>query len=245
MDTKQEPKLTQVNTQTDKITWAFKKASTSLSPDSSILKGSPTIKYEIIIRHNPILENGKPMVCESVGQQSAKTDIRQLLTKCGRLIPKVSYAWQRDRTLDQINLFTAFYRLDYGTSSPGGRGLSMFGGAIPGFIGPELTETKFNAVNEGKRGKFDNVHDMHKDQGIFGPVADRWVFECFHMHWAWNPPVADIMLNPEDDFPLDKFTFPTPVAGTPIGLRSDYRYWDSKIQTRRTTSTSCKKCLTP
>ena len=35
------------------------------------------------------------------------------------------------------------------------------------------------------------------------------------MHWAWNPPAADIMLDPKDDIPFDKFTQPTVVAGTP------------------------------
>ena len=68
LDAKQEPKLTQVDAQTDKITWSFKKASTSLSPDTTILRGSPTITYEVLIRHNPIRVNGKPMVCETVGQ---------------------------------------------------------------------------------------------------------------------------------------------------------------------------------
>ena len=42
-----------------------------------------------------------------------------------------------------------------------------FGGTVPGFIQPQVREAKFNAVNEGKPGDIDNIHDMHKNQGIF------------------------------------------------------------------------------
>ena len=155
----------------DKITWAFKKASTSLSPDPSILRGSPTIKYEVIIRNG--LTEPEPgffqnMKCEIVG----KTLPSQ--TKCARLIPKVTFEWQPERPIiDQINSFTAFYRLEYGNSDIGGRALSTFGGTVPGFIQPQVREAKFNAVNEGKPGDIDNIHDMHKNQGIFVPGADH------------------------------------------------------------------------
>ncbi len=181
----------------DKITWAFKKASTSLSPDPSILRGSPTIKYEVIIRNG--LTEPEPgffqnMKCEIVG----KTLPSQ--TKCARLIPKVTFEWQPERPIiDQINSFTAFYRLEYGNSDIGGRALSTFGGTVPGFIQPQVREAKFNAVNEGKPGDIDNIHDMHKNQGIFVPGCRPSVFECFHMHWNWKPNDADPLIDPETD----------------------------------------------
>ena len=121
---------------------------------------------------------------------------------CFRLIPKLSYVWEPTDNRFAIEKFTSFYKLDYGDSG-GARGLATFGGTTPGFIPPELFEVRFNAVTNGKAGEIDNIHDMHIHQGLFVPGCRPTEFDCFHMHWRWNPTIADVLIDPETDFKIN------------------------------------------
>jgi hypothetical protein len=111
---------------------------------------------------------------------------------------------------NKLEKLTAFYRLEYGASETGGRGLAQFGGDTPRFLPPELFESRSIAVSRGTAGSFDNIHDIHAKQGLFVPGCRPSVFDCFHMHWRWSPNLADVLIDPETDQSIDP-----KLAGTP------------------------------
>jgi hypothetical protein len=131
---------------------------------------------------------------------------------CFRLIPKVTYVYKpaSDVLANKVGKVTAFYRLEYGASETGGRGLAKFAGDTPRFLAPELSEGRFNAVNQGTAGSFDNIHDLHAKEGLFVPGCRPTLFDCFHMHWRWNPKPADVLIDPETDQNINQS-----LAGTP------------------------------
>ena len=90
---------------------------------------------------------------------------------------------------DLPSLSLLFY---FRASETGGRGLAEFGGDTPRFLPPELFESRSSAVRGGTAGSIDNIHDMHAKQGLFVPGCRPSVFDCFHMHWRWNPNFADV-----------------------------------------------------
>ena len=131
--------------------------------------------------------------CEIVGKVTGTfLQTIQQDTDCVRLIPMVTYKWEPSPTTFQIavNKISAFYRLEFGALEPGGRGLATFGGDTPGFLPPEVSENRFVAVKNGKSGEIDNIHDLRFEQGLFVPGCRPSVFDCFHMHWRWNPPAV-------------------------------------------------------
>ena len=107
--------------------------------------------------------------------------------------PKVTYVYKpaSDVLANGVGKVTAFYRLEYGASETGGRGLAKFAGDTPRFFSQD-SEGRFNAVNQGTAGSFDNIHDLHAKEGLFVPGCRPTLFDCFHMHWRWNPKPADV-----------------------------------------------------
>ena len=180
---------------TNIISWSFKKS--VISADKKI-QGSLTINYEIVVRFTTTR-------CEIVGKTISLLQQSSPANDCFRLIPKVTYTYQpaSDILANKLGKLTVFYRMEFGASETGGRGLAEFGGDTPRFLPPELFESRSSAVRGGTAGSIDNIHDMHAKQGLFVPGCRPSVFDCFHMHWRWNPNFADVRVDPETDRSVD------------------------------------------
>ena len=197
---------------TNIISWSFKKS--VISADKKI-QGSLTINYEIVVRFTTTR-------CEIVGKTISLLQQSSPANDCFRLIPKVTYTYQpaSDILANKLGKLTVFYRMEFGASETGGRGLAEFGGDTPRFLPPELFESRSSAVRGGTAGSIDNIHDMHAKQGLFVPGCRPSVFDCFHMHWRWNPNFADVLVDPETDRSIDPNLAATPylVPGQTIDI---------------------------
>ena len=61
---------------------------------------------------------------------------------------------------------------------------------------------------------------MHAKQGLFVPGCRPSLFDCFHMHWRWNPKATDVLIDPETDRVIDPKSAGTPylVPGQTIDI---------------------------
>ena len=197
---------------TNIISWSFKK--NVISADKKI-QGSLTINYEIVVRFTTTRSEIVGKTISLLQQSSPAND-------CFRLIPKITYTYQpaSDILANKLGKLTAFYRMEYGASETGGRGLAEFGGDTPRFLPSELFESRTTAVRGGTAGSIDNIHDIHAKQGLFVPGCRPSVFDCFHMHWRWNPKFADVLIDPETDRSIDPNLAATPylVPGQTIDI---------------------------
>jgi hypothetical protein len=186
----------------DTIQWQFTK---ELNQEG--IKGNLTISYDIVIRTKYVNN------CEKGAGFN-----------CYRFIPKVSFSWSGEPS--ELKHLTAYYRFDYGKV---GYALTSDYNWFPLFLVNNLhrqdiltTETKFTAVNNGKEGKFDNIHTVHENEQVIIPGCARsapfhviggalkWgtynAFDCQHMHWRWSSSVAplkvDPMVEPSDETPI-------------------------------------------
>ena len=206
------PGAKKLDSERDAITWGFTK-----KIEEPNLTGTLSISYEIVVwtSHKNNCEKGAGF-------------------NCYRFVPKVSYSWEGLKNIEKgisndLNRFTAFYRLDYGkvgyalTSDSDTFAPFLFNNAYRQDI---LTkEIKFDAVKDGETGQYDNIHTVHEDQQVIIPGCGRsnWfggsvfgmitsggkiateyhAFDCVHIHWRWSqssaPIEVDPMVEPSDD----------------------------------------------
>ncbi|HEX9318877.1 MAG TPA: hypothetical protein VF884_08080 [Nitrososphaeraceae archaeon] len=57
--------------------------------------------------------------------------------------------------------------------------------------------------------ELDNIHDIRLDQGLFVPGCRPSIFDCFHIHWRWNPAAVD---------PVSGLKIDPNLAGTPYSV---------------------------
>jgi hypothetical protein len=163
-------------------------------PDS--LAGTLLINYDIVIRWKAV-EN-----CEAIG------------VECYRLIPKVTFEWvDSSNRRPTLNMFTAFYRLDYEMQTgvypikdPDSRIFpeDTVRDAVKSIGAQEALLTKervFSAVRPAGKTEIDNIHSVNRLFQVIGiPGCTPYPFECVHMHWRWGDlPGLDPTVEPSTD----------------------------------------------
>lgn len=182
----------------DTIGWTFKKQFTG----ENGLKGLLTITYMISFRLQPT------------------TNCELSSWPCYSFLPQVFVDWRGDSNSQPKITVTAYYKLDYGS----GVGFVVtkdydnWFGATVGNTGDQkiqTTEAKFNAVTNGKAGQIDNIHTVHKNQGVFIPGCRYIVkYDCVHMHWRWSASTFPARIDPLID-PIFGDPKPENLRGTP------------------------------